>query len=373
MHKLIVLFTGFIVFFTSSINSQVPGYTPPVVNTISSDTSNVTMHLNIKSFFKNNEYFNPLNEGYTLLGYVAEPSLIYQPFTNFRIEGGVRLLSYTGRKGIYETEPLFRVQYQPNKWFQMIMGSIYGGEHHRLTEPVYAWELEFTEPFETGLQFLFNTKHFYSDIWLNWQQFILHGDPFQEHFTANFSNGFIFSSADNSSTLTIPLQALFRHHGGQIDSADLPIETLSNFAVGLRYEHRTGNRIFKGWNAELMYYTMADLSPQKLQRYKSGLSVYPKAGISLGPFTLTGGYFWGHDYLSISGEKLMQSATIPYNGISFNHVELITFTFVFAKTIRKGLSLAAYGQTYTSFEQKQTDYNYGVHIFFNSDLFKFKL
>ena len=61
------------------------------------DSQKLMVHIGNKNFFKNNEYFNPLNEGLTLPGVIIEPTLIYYPGSTTRIEGGVSFLKYFGK------------------------------------------------------------------------------------------------------------------------------------------------------------------------------------------------------------------------------------------------------------------------------------
>ena len=110
-----------------------------------------------------------------------------------------------------------------------------------------------------------------------------------------------------------------------------------------------------------------DLSPQKLQAYKQGYAVYPKASIQFGKFLLQTGYFHGEKFIAIKGEPLYHSALMPNNGLMYPIRNLITAKFAFAQQLGKGISMAAYTETYTDLKSGNTDYNYGVHIIFDTD------
>ena len=43
------------------------------------ESGNLALSIKSISFFKNNEYSNPLIEGYTLTGYFVQPELVFQP------------------------------------------------------------------------------------------------------------------------------------------------------------------------------------------------------------------------------------------------------------------------------------------------------
>ena len=83
--------------FSFSLIAQVP--VKPELNSffVQADSQKLFLHIENKNFFKNNEYFNRLNEGYTLLGFVAQPSLVYSPGKTTRLEAGGSFLKYSGR------------------------------------------------------------------------------------------------------------------------------------------------------------------------------------------------------------------------------------------------------------------------------------
>ena len=56
------------------------------------------LYFNIRNtnFVRNNEFFNNIVEGYTLIGYFVDPTISYTPSKNTKIEAGVHLLKYSG-------------------------------------------------------------------------------------------------------------------------------------------------------------------------------------------------------------------------------------------------------------------------------------
>ena len=48
----------------------------------------------------------------------------------------------------------------------------------RYEEPIYDFERFLNNNIENGIQFLWNYDRFYTDLWLDWEQQILQGDPF---------------------------------------------------------------------------------------------------------------------------------------------------------------------------------------------------
>ena len=336
------------------------------------DSQKLYFHIENKNFFKNNEYFNPLNEGYTLLGFVVQPSFVYYPGKTTRFEAGASFLKYSGRDGFSDIQPLLRFQYQPSSAFQMVMGSLFGGANHGLIEPLYRWEQDFMNPVENGLQFLFNTSKLKADIWLQWEKFIFRNDPFQEELLVGTSASWKLLPDGTGFNITIPFQSLISHHGGQNISIDEPMQTLANYASGIKASWQMDRKL-KEINLECWVMGYNDLSPQKLQAYKRGVAIYPKAGIKLGSFMFQTGYFHGDKFLAIKGEPLFHSAVIPKTDYYYPLRNLITTKFAFSKLIQKGISLTAYVETYTDSYLGNTDYNYGLHIIFNGDFFIAKI
>ena len=100
------------------------------------------------------------------------------------------------------------------------------------------------ENYENGIQFLLDYPDLIGDIWLNWEQFIKEGDPFQEKFTAGLNMYFDLYKGPNF-RLGLPFQALFRHQGGQIDNTSLPAGTQSNFIEGFRVQWIQNDNFFQ--------------------------------------------------------------------------------------------------------------------------------
>ncbi|MDP4209394.1 MAG: hypothetical protein Q8928_11335 [Bacteroidota bacterium] len=333
------------------------------------DSQKLAFHLNNKTFFKNNEYFNPLEEGYTLPGVVLEPSLVYYPGATTRIEAGASMLKYSGRDGVYRTDPLFRFQYQPVSYFQMVVGTLYGGSLHGLIEPLYRWERDFTNPVENGAQFLFKTDRLKADVWIDWEKFILQGDPFQEQLTFGTTFSWKLLPGQPNFDLYLPFQTLVGHHGGQITSIDLPLQTIANMATGLQSVWRNPGGFIHQVDFDCWVMTYNDLSPQKLQAYKNGYAIYPKVALHSGGFILDAGYFRGERFISPKGEALFHSATVPYNGYAYEAQNVVSAKLIYQKKIQKGLWVAAYFEGYNSSNNSKMDYDYGFHLLFDKEFF----
>ena len=356
--------------FCSIVDSYcqvIPEKTPEVFFQ-DSDSGKLSFHLYNTNFFKNNEYFNNLHEGETLPGTIIEPTMVYHPGGKTRFETGIHLLKFFGQNGFNRTEPIIRFQYQPFGYFQMVMGTIYGGSYHGLIEPLYQWENTFSQPLENGLQFLFNTPRFKSDTWLNWKKFIQQNDPFQEELTVGTTLSYKLISK-NSFSLSFPFQTTVNHHGGQIIENHVPLRTIFNYSTGFSAKWDMENQLIRKIDFQFWLLGYNDISQTQLQVYRQGYGIYPKTSISLSNFETQLGFFHGEGFMSSEGEPLFFSSNIPYNEYFLPTRNMMTCKLIYSKKIQKGISLAAYAEFYKDFKLSNMDYTYGVHIIFDRDFF----
>lgn len=336
-----------------------------------SDSQSFSIHVSNTNFFKNNEYFNPLNEGYTLLGFGLAPSLAYRPSATTRIEAGAHFLKYAGDSGFYHIQPLFRFQYQPSDWFQLVAGSIFGGQNHQLIEPMYQWERSITHPVENGLQFLVQSNRVKADVWLEWERFILNQSPFQEELLFGTSLSWKLLPNERFFDIYIPFQTTVQHRGGQKPntSVDLPLLTVANYATAFQTDCNINKRFIKKISASLWYLGYHDLSPQKLQNFNSGSAIYPKLNIELSNFNIESGYYIGNQLMGTKGNPLFYASLLPSTTDSYKHKQLLTLQFSYNKIISKGISLTVYIESYNELIHNLYDYNYGLHLIFDREFF----
>ena len=103
------------------------------------------LHLSINNFnyLRNYEYFNKIQDGYTLFGAQLEPQLVYYAHPRLAVTAGVHLRKDFGGRGIYKTYPLFSIKYQKGNT-TLINGVLEGNIHHRMVEPLFDFEKKIT-------------------------------------------------------------------------------------------------------------------------------------------------------------------------------------------------------------------------------------
>ncbi len=320
------------------------------------------------NFLKNNEFFGDFIQGYTLIGYNIAPSLIYYPTSKSKLEVGVHFLKYSGIEHFTKTLPLLRFQYKIHKAIDVVIGSLYGTANHNIIEPLFRHEFFYTDPVENGLQFLFNTKKYKGDIWINWQQFIFKGDDKQEIFTLGIANRFFLYNFNDKHHLTLPLQTIFVHQGGQINETSAELVTLNNSAIGLNYRF-TPNGLIKHADFESLFLTFNDMSTVHQYPYIQGFGVYSRAAVKVSYFELQVAHWYGNSYMSGRGLPVINSTSTIYKGYTEDERATINTRLLFEKNIVKGLDIGAGFEVFSDLYNYTGDYWYLFYINFNRDFF----
>ena len=186
------------------------------------------------NFIKNNEYYNPIIEGYTLIGYFIQPSLIYCPTDKLDIQAGTHFLNYAGSARIDNPQIVFSTTYSFTENTSLTLGTLNGSDKHRLLDPHFDRERIYKYYTENGIQFITKNNHLFSDTWLSWENFIFKGDTTREVFTAGESFNYLSPLISETFTLEFPVQLQFKHYGGQISNYNSHVVTYFNMSAGLK-------------------------------------------------------------------------------------------------------------------------------------------
>lgn len=331
------------------------------------DSNALFLDINSGNFLKNNEYFNDFTDGYTLLGFFLQPTLSLYPGKNLKIQGGMHLLKYSGRENFNRFAPLFRVQYQPDTSFSLVMGALYGTVFHRLPLPMFKFEWYMEDQLENGVQLLFDNRVFEGDVWINWRQFILKGDPFQEKFTFGISARSKAIRLNNKIDFKIPLYATITHAGGQIvsDSLDTNIQTLANFGTGFKVSIPSDGWA-KNYQLGILAFTYHDLSPGKKLAYENGHGLYPTISVFTEQLEVTAGYWTASEYIAPRGDYLFASVSEKKPGVVANDRELVSLMLSWNKEIDKTSRLVLRAAGYYDMDFATMDYSFGIYLLYNN-------
>lgn len=214
-------------------------------------------------YFKNNEWGEPTNPGYTLFG-----NQLKLVGTNPRQRTQLGLLldySFGGRFDDIKIFPIVQYNYttEKNQW---IFGSLESATKHRLLEPIYNYENRITRPVEYGFQFLTERKNLTADVWLDWRQMAKTSISQQEiiSFGQNIEP-YLFNRQDsNQLQISVPINSMIYHRGGESLAQRKPVINQWNASVGLRFSLKNTGLI------ESHVLLSDDFSPNNMRIYNRG-------------------------------------------------------------------------------------------------------
>jgi hypothetical protein len=330
------------------------------------DSNRLSLKVDMVGFFKNNEYFSPVAEGQTLPGTSFALALGYQLADRFKTEMGVYFVSYSGHRPLENLYPFVRLQYAFTPHLNLVMGNLYGGVNHRLIEPLYQWERHFTAKPESGLQMILNTNRWFADVWIDWQHFIQRGDPVHEVLAFGTSVAGRLTGDNSPVSISIPMQLLIHHKGGQINVYDEPGVVLTNAATGISSRFGVDHKWIKSAGLDLYlagYWNQcSSTAPLPFDR---GWGAYSVFRLDASPFKFMAGYWHADQFYAFEGEPLFGSFD-PYRPDNRLRIRnLLTCKIVFDKQLFKGVAIGAQVETYSDLNRNKTDYSFGVHLRFN--------
>lgn len=276
------------------------------------------LHLNFYNFnyVRNYEYSNDFHDGYTLYGTQLEPQLTYYAHPNLAITAGAYLRKDFGNeRGLYDAKPLLNIKYS-KKDLTLVFGRLEGNIQHNYIEPIYNFERKITTPIEYGTQLLIDKEKFSLDAWIAWEKMIYRGDAAKERIVGGFTSD-ITLVKNNGLRLSIPVQALIYHTGGQIDVLnEIPLSTLLNAATGFTLSKNIGYHIKQVYTKNYIA-AYKDNSPTKTRAYKGGFGLWLNAGIDTRWGNLAASYWQGNKFITIKGMPLYQSVSENLNNFGF--------------------------------------------------------
>lgn len=268
-----------------------------------------TLSLRFKSisFIRNNEYYSPLAEGYTLPGYFIQPELVYKPSGRITLRLGAHLLSYSGTGKFSDIRPRFSSVLKITENSSLTLGSLSGSDRHRLSDPLFFSEKTYTDYSEDGIQFMVENSHLFSDTWVSWENFIFKGGTDREIFTAGESLRYSSSLFSGLLNINLPLQIHIKHFGGQITDYPEPVETFltSSAGAGVGY-NLDGGRLF----ADYLFFYNNQLNGADNTELIKGHAHWMKVGYTIRGLKLELGSWNSHSYYAPDGNPIFCSVSV---------------------------------------------------------------
>lgn len=314
-HGAILIFLIFIIVFPVSGQGNSEG-----------SGSDDDLYLNFRNtnFVRNNEYSNPIIEGYTLIGYFMQPELVYRPAGKTELRLGAHLLSYSGTNKFSLVKPVFSTSWYFSDNTRFTIGSLSGSDGHSMSDPHYNSERIYNAFSEDGLQLVTSNENFFSDTWLSWENYIFKGDAEREIFTAGESFRYTLPEISGLITLEIPVQALVKHFGGQISNYLEQVETYLNIASGARLSFAVNQSENVSAGVNSLFFIGNCLTHNAPSGISHGYAVWHKLFFSFRKAELEAGYWSSHDYYAPDGNFIFGSVSDRFDNLVISGRKLIT-------------------------------------------------
>lgn len=329
-------------------------------------TRSLYVRLNSTAYFKNAEYRNAFVTGESLIGIMFDPSLEYHPDRKTTFRAGAHLLKYHGEDTFDRYAPAITLQYDASDHLSMVFGTLYGTVNHSLPEPVMDFRYYLADNYENGVQFLWSYPQFRSDVWLNWEQFLKPGDPFQEKFTAGTNSSFLLWSTDLFH-VSAPFSAVFRHRGGESDATNLPAVTQLNVTEGLRlnwtFNHPFLNSVWLSQDY-LQYLQIHLRDPNGIP---NGTGSYSRVAVSTKIGTFEAGYWRSHNFIAPHGMPIFQSVSQKDSSVVVPDREMLVLKYQLEVKFKDYLKFIARFEPYYHYDTRRLDHSWSIYLIFDDE------
>ncbi|MEO6683675.1 MAG: hypothetical protein ABIN48_12710 [Ginsengibacter sp.] len=335
------------------------------------DSSKLSLNIYNLNYLHDTEYFTDIPLSGTLFGYQLLPELQYQPTSRFIIKAGVYAQKEFGRSEYTSLIPTFSVKYQA-KESSYILGNLEGNINHQFIDPIYDDKLLIKEKLENGFQFLVNTKPYNHDFYINWRRAIHLGDPFKEEFDVGYSASLNLIDKENFK-VKFPLQMLYSHKGGQIDSTNEPLTSLVNNAVGISMNYNFGKGFFTDVIFDNYYVNYKDISGHKRQLFNQGNAYLSHLLLKFKYFDIDLRYWNGNSFINPRGNSLFSSVSEKYPGLTEKNRELLITSLIYNTQIFNGADFNFRMSPYYDFYAKRMEYSFELYFSYRINILLGKL
>ncbi|RYE91355.1 MAG: hypothetical protein EOO37_00505 [Cytophagaceae bacterium] len=333
------------------------------------EKGDLRISLNAFTFFKDNEYFNDIVQGYTLFGTQLNPQLVYYPVKELRLEAGVFLWKDFGNPQLRQVRPTYRATWTKGNQ-QFIFGNIRPHLNHGYIEPLLDFERVILKPLEEGLQYRLNSKHVSLDAWVDWLRQEYPGVAYQEQIAGGLSSSFRLTGDQSPVQVSIPFQFTARHAGGQIDTLHAPIQTLFNYATGVVARLPLKGRVLQAvrLNAYGLLFDDHSMGNYRLP-YQTGNGLYLNGTLETRYADLMLSYWQGHQFYAPLGGNYYQSVASRYGTPGYTDAErkLLLVRLLRDFRIADAAAITVRVEPVYDFNAKLFDFSFGVYFNFRQD------
>lgn len=276
------------------------------------------------NFVRDDEYSNPVIEGYTLIGYFIQPTLVYMPSQKITLQLGAHLIGYAGTNKFSLVKPVFSTSYNFARNFTLTAGTLSGSDSHRMEDPHFNKERLYNEYSEDGVQLRFLNDQFFSDTWLSWEHFIFKNDTAREVFTAGESFCWNSRVINDFLKIEIPFQLQFKHFGGQISNYPEEVETYFNTAAGIRMTALLPGMKEADIGVSGLLFNGRCLTGNAPSRINSGYGEWFRLFMDYRIVHIEGGYWRSRNFYAPNGNFIFSSVSDHLAGVVIPDRRIIT-------------------------------------------------
>lgn len=342
------------------------------------------------NFFRNNEYFNPIEgsgfnltgelplhldkslwiEGYTLTGFFFRPELIYNPSEKIKLRAGGHLLKYWGTNGFKEIRPVFSTSLRIAPKTELTLGSLPGSDKHHMYDPHFNYERLYYAFAEDGVELTTDNDRIFNDAWISWENFIFKGDNEREIFT--FGESFIYKSPKISDLFDIelPLQLQFKHYGGQISDYPERVTTFVNLAAGARVNFYTGEATGK-LGIEYTGFLNRVIPERETNIINHGRASWLRLHYTLKKFYFGASYWYADDFYAPNGNGIYTSIFVFNSDYVIHQRKIITGSASLRLLPEDYLELFLGFEGFYDVNEKRLDHAITLHLDFGK-IFRLK-
>lgn len=371
--KLLIRYTFIVLFLVSGYCVHSQNIYTNYLTLYNSDTLNsdkLRIHFYNNNFIKNNEYFGPYTEGITYIGSIVQPEITWALSNKFNLSAGWYFRQYYGYDGFEKSLPVIRARYTINRGTQVIIGQLDGQLQHGFIEPIYNTDNYFSKNPEYGVQFKIHRGRFHSDMYMDWEKFLLPGDAHQEVITGGFLASYALNKNTENKGLSAHFQSIIHHFGGQVDNSDAPLQSRANMAAGLKYCFVPDHKWLTNITLSSYYIQALELSQINTLPFESGYALHNTITLENKWVKLSSGWFHGEYFFAPLGDNLFQSVSQFNDWYVSDKRDLITSKLLIGHQIMQGVNFGFRFESYFDTQRKSHDFSYGLNLSVNATIFE---
>jgi hypothetical protein len=325
----------------------------------------LSLRIKSVSFIEDNEFFNPIVEGYTLLGFFFQPELVYTPSSKVSLNAGIHILKYYGTEKFSKIRPVFSTTLLFSDKTSLTLGTLSGPDKHQFLDPHFYTERFYNEYVEDGIQLTHLNDHIFTDTWISWENYIFKGDSTREQFTFGESFRYISSPVADFINVEIPVQLQLKHRGGQISDYPQHMESFINIAAGLRINFDLAEKRFGQAGIEYLQFVNKSREGDTIAGISHGNASWLKFHYLYKSVSFETGYWRAHDFYAPNGNPIYGSVSDYIPGKVIHDRRIVTTALNIRILPANSLELFFGVDLYYDIDLQRVDQAYTLHLNFD--------